>query len=59
MSKNKMPLRVKILGKFVNETLSAVYKYLVYCDEEGFQPNLESFDEFVEGVNEFMKEGTN
>lgn len=53
----KPSFKEKILGKVVNFALQKVYEYLVWCDEEGIQPNLESYEDFVQCVNDYMKEG--
>lgn len=56
MSK-KLSFKERILGKVVDTALQKVYDYLVWCDEEHIQPNLESYEDFVQCVNDYMKEG--
>lgn len=53
----KLSFKEKILGKVVNTALQKVYEYLVWCDEENIQPNLESYEDFLQCVNDYMKEG--
>lgn len=53
----KPSFKEKILGKVVNTALQKVYEYLVWCEEESISPNLESYEDFLQCVNDFMKEG--
>lgn len=53
----KLSFKEKILGKVVDTALQKVYEYLVWCEEEGIQPNLESYEDFVQCINDYMKEG--
>lgn len=51
----KPSFKEKILGKVVNSALQKVYDYLVWCDGERVKPNLESYEDFVQCVNDYMK----